>query len=95
MRSYYKRLGFGRKTGIELPDESPGLLNFKYETEIFNAGFGQGITTTPIQNVQAMTALTNNGIVLKPFLVSKIVNPETKEVETEKTKQQAEEKVAS
>lgn len=95
MRSYYKRLGFGRKTGIELPDESPGLLNFKYETEIFNAGFGQGITTTPIQNVQAMTALTNNGIVLKPFLVSKIINPETKEVETEKTKQQAEEKIAS
>ncbi len=80
LRSYYKRLGFGKKTGIELPNEATGELDFKYETEIFNAGFGQGITTTPIQNIQALTSLTNKGVMLKPYLVEKIVDPGTNEV---------------
>ncbi len=80
LRQYFKRLGFGKKTGINLPNEDAGDLNFKYETEIYNAGFGQGITTTPIQNVQALTSLTNDGILLKPYIVSKIVNPDNNEV---------------
>lgn len=80
LRQYFKRLGFGKKTGINLPNEETGNLNFKYETEIYNAGFGQGITTTPIQNVQALTSLTNDGILLKPYIVSKIVNPDNNEV---------------
>ena len=80
LRSYYKKLGFGRKTGITLPNEQTGKLNFQYETEILNATFGQGITTTPIQNVKALTPLTNDGILLKPYIVSKIVDSETKEV---------------
>lgn len=80
LKSYYKKLGFGKKTGIELPNESTGKISFKYETEIFNAGFGQGITTTPIQNIQALTSLTNNGVMLRPYLVSKIVDSETGEV---------------
>lgn len=80
LRQYYRRLGFGKKTGITLPNESAGQLSFKYETEIFNAGFGQGITTTPMQNVQAMTPLTNDGMLLKPYIVEKIVDPDTKEV---------------
>lgn len=87
LRQYYKLLGFGKKTGIELPNESTGVVNFKYETEILNAGFGQGITTTPIQNIQAMTALTNDGMILQPYIVEKIVDPETGEVilENERT----------
>ena len=80
LRQYYKKLGFGKKTGITLPNESAGKINFKYETEIYNAGFGQGITTTPLQNVQAMTPLTNDGMLLKPYIVEKIVDPDTKEV---------------
>ena len=80
LRQYYRKLGFGKKTGITLPNESPGKLGFKYETEIFNAGFGQGITTTPLQNVQAMTPLTNDGMLLKPYIVEKIVDPSTNEV---------------
>lgn len=80
LRSYFKKLGFGKKTGIELPNENPGELDFKYETEIFNAGFGQGITTTPIQNIQALTSLTNGGVMLKPYLVEKIVDPTTEEI---------------
>lgn len=80
LREYYRMLGFGRKTGIELPNESKGKLDFKYETEIYNAGFGQGITTTPIQNVKALTPLTNDGMLLEPYLVQKIVDSETGEV---------------
>ncbi len=80
LRSYFKKLGFSKKTGIELPNEDTGKVSFKYETEIFNAGFGQGITTTPIQNIQALTSLTNNGVMLKPYIISKIVDPKTKEV---------------
>ena len=80
LREYFKKLGFGRKTGITLPNEETGKLDFKYETEIYNAGFGQGITTTPIQNVKALTSLTNDGMLLEPYVVSKIVDPATEEV---------------
>ena len=80
LRQYFKKLGFGKKTGIEIPNEVSGKLGFKYETEIYNAGFGQGITTTPIQNAKALTPLTNDGMLLEPYLVSKIVDSETGEV---------------
>ena len=80
LRQYFKKLGFGKTTKVELPNEQPGKIDFKYETEILNAGFGQGITTTPIQHIQAMTSLTNDGILLKPYVIEKIVDPITKEV---------------
>ncbi len=94
LRQYYKLLGFGKKTRIPLPNESSGNLEFKYETEIYNAGFGQGITITPIQMIQAMTSITNDGMLLKPYLVSKIVNPATGEVILENDREEIE-RVAS
>ncbi len=94
LRQYFRKLGFGRRTGIELPNESKGKLEFKYETEIFNAGFGQGITTTPVQNVKALTPLTNDGMLLKPYIVSKIVDSETGEVILENSREEIE-RVAS
>jgi penicillin-binding protein 2B len=75
--SYYEKFGFGSKTGIELPNEYSGKLDFIYASELANAGFGQGITTTPIQNIEALTSLTNGGVVLKPYIISKIVDPNT------------------
>lgn len=80
LRQYFRKLGFGSKTGISLPNEVAGTMNFKYETEIYNAGFGQGITTTPMQNIQALTPLTSDGMLLEPYIVKKIVNPTTDEV---------------
>ena len=77
---YYKKFGFGEKTGIELSNEYSGKVSFTYNSEIASASFGQGITTTPIQNIQALTVLTNGGIVLKPYIISKIVNPNTGEI---------------
>lgn len=78
---YYKKLGFGAKTGIELSKETSGKLNFKYETEVFNAGFGQGIMVTGIQNIKALTSVANDGILLQPYIVDKIVDSEGNIVE--------------
>ena len=78
LKEYFKKWGFGQKTGIELPYELTGTLNEKNNKaiEIANAGFGQGITITPIQMVQALTMIANNGVMLKPYIVSKIVDEE-------------------
>ena len=76
LKDYYKKFGFGKKTGIELPGELGGQINFKYKSELANASFGQGITTTPIQNLQALTFIANNGVMLKPYIVDKIVDSE-------------------
>lgn len=78
--NYYKKLGFGSKTGIELSKETAGKLNFKYETEVFNAGFGQGIMVTSIQNIKALTAVANDGMLLEPYIVDKIVDSNGKVV---------------
>lgn len=80
LRDYLLKMGFGKVTGIELPREVPGKINFKYKIEVANAAFGQGITITPIQMIQALTAIANEGMMLKPYLVDKIVNPDTNEI---------------
>lgn len=79
--AYYEKLGFGSQTGITLPRELTGNLDFWYEVEVVNAGFGQGITTTPIQNLQALTSIANDGVMLMPHIVEKIVDPSTGVVE--------------
>lgn len=74
LKSYFNKMGFGTKTGIELPNEVSGKISFNYETEYYNAGFGQGITTTPIQNIKALTSIANDGMLLQPYYVDKIVD---------------------
>lgn len=74
LKNYYFDLGFGKTTGIELSNEAAGSLNFKYPVELANASFGQGLSVTPIQILQAMTFLTNDGTVIKPYIVKKIVD---------------------
>ena len=63
-----------------MPGELSGNLSFLYPVEVANAGFGQGITITPIQMIQGMTAISNNGIMLKPYIIDKIVNSNTDEI---------------
>ena len=74
LKDFYESLGFGTKTGIELPGEESGVLRLTYTSEIATASFGQGITTTPIQTLQALSILTNDGVMLKPYIVDKIVD---------------------
>ena len=78
LKEFYESLGFGSKTGIELPYEEKGILKMTYKSELATASFGQGITTTPIQNLQALTIFTNDGEMLKPYIVDKIVDQEGK-----------------
>ncbi len=74
LREFYESLGFGDYTNIELPGEEKGVLRLTYESELATASFGQGITTTPIETLQALSILTNDGVMLKPYIVDKIVN---------------------
>ena len=74
LRNFQLKLGFGSKTGIDVPSEAKGKIAYKYETEILNASFGQGILTTPIQYIKALTTIANDGDLLKPYVIDKIVN---------------------
>ena len=94
LAAYYKKLGFGEKTGIELQGEVEGQIKFKYDIEVANASFGQGIRTTPIQHIKALTAISNNGYILNPTIVEKVVDPNTNKVVYEAKKQKGT-KVAS
>ena len=85
---YYKKLGFGQKTNIDLPNEYEGKVNFKYDVEVVNAAFGQGITTTAVQQLKALTLIANNGNILTPYVVSKAVNSKTGEITYEAKKQE-------
>ena len=77
LKECFKKYGFGETTGIELSNESKGNIKFNYTVEYVNAGFGQGISTTAIQQLQALTLISNNGKMLKPHIVSKIVDSNT------------------
>ena len=73
---YYADLGFGKKTGIELANEAIGDIGVIYKSELSNASFGQGISVTPIQMLQALSSMTNDGNIIKPYIVDKIVDSE-------------------
>ncbi len=88
LRDYFAKLGFGRRTDIGLPKEAEGKMTFRYPIEIVTAGFGQGITTTAIQHIQALTAISNNGIMLKPYIIDKIIDPNTDEIILQGSKQE-------
>lgn len=73
---YYDALGFGKKTGIELANEVSGDMEVVYKSELANSSFGQGISVTPIQMLQALSSMTNDGNIIKPYIVDKIVDSE-------------------
>ena len=87
LKDFYNKLGFGKETGITLPNEEIGRISFKYDVEVANASFGQGMSVTPVQMIQAFTSITNEGTILKPYIIKKIVDSETGEVliENERT----------
>ena len=77
MKDCFKKYGFGTSTGIDLSREQSGSLGFKYPVEVANAAFGQGITTTAIQHLKALSMIANDGQELTPHIVKKIVDPNT------------------
>ena len=90
LKECYEKYGFGDITGIELGRELSRDLTFRYPIEVANAGFGQGILTTPIQHLQALTLITNNGKMLKPHIVEKIVDSNTEKTIYTRTKEETE-----
>ena len=78
LKMCYERYGFGSSTGFTLAREEDGNIDFNYQVEVATAGYGQGINTTPIQHIEALTMIANNGEMLKPYVIEKIVDSDTK-----------------
>jgi len=75
-RKYVEKFGFGQKTGIDLSGEEKGNisnLKKKGDVEFATASFGQGIAVTSIQLIAALSAIANDGILLRPYVVEKII----------------------
>lgn len=79
-RKYIKNFKFLKSTNSGLPGEAAGSMQFAQPIEQANTAFGQGITVTPMQLMQAYTAITGNGTMIKPYYIRKIVNPNTGKV---------------
>ncbi|HSJ37189.1 MAG TPA: penicillin-binding protein [Planococcus sp. (in: firmicutes)] len=78
--NYVDAFGFGKKTGIDLPGEAAGKILDEREINKLTLTFGQGSTVTPIQMIQASTAFANEGVMMKPYIIDEIKNPDTGEV---------------
>lgn len=77
---YFDQFGFRQKTGIDLPNEATSKISDRYTVDAATTAFGQASVVTPIQQVQAATAIANGGKMMKPYIIDKIVNPNTGEV---------------
>jgi len=72
---YVNAFGFGTKSGISLPGDGKGIvkgLNKLTEVDNMILGFGQGISTTPIQLIAAFNSVVNDGEFIKPAIVQEI-----------------------
>ncbi len=83
--NYSINTGFGQRTGIDLPGEVSGDITNLYSGRKINyltASFGQGIAVTPIQLINAYSAIANGGKLMKPYIVEKIIKEGGEEVIT-------------
>ncbi len=79
-KKYIQRFGFLKTTNSGLPNELKGRIQFNYPIEQADTSFGQGIEVTPIQMMQGLSAVSNNGKMMKPYFISKITDPNTGKV---------------
>jgi cell division protein FtsI (penicillin-binding protein 3) len=74
---YITRFGFGQKSGIDLPGETAGLLrpvrNWT-RVDTSTVAFGQGVSVTAIQLISALSAIANQGVLMKPYIVRGLVD---------------------
>ena len=83
--NYAINIGFGQRTGIDLPGEVNGDITNLYSGRKINyltASFGQGIAVTPIQLVNAYSAIANGGKLMRPYVVEKIIKEGGEEIIT-------------
>ncbi|MEI4803042.1 penicillin-binding transpeptidase domain-containing protein [Bacillus sp. NPDC077411] len=74
-RQYIHKFGLDEKTGIDLPREGENTILFDKKIQQVTTAFGQGSTVTPIQLVQAATAIANDGKMMKPYVIDQVVDP--------------------
>lgn len=79
-KKYLNKFGFLKSTHSGLANEATGATPFKGALEQANTAFGQGITVTAMQMMQGFTAIANNGKMLKPYFIDKVVDPNTNKV---------------
>ena len=77
--NYFRDFGFGQKTGIDLPAEEKGIFA-KYTKwdglKPSRVPIGQGISVTALQLISAFAAIGNDGVLMRPYIISKIVSNE-------------------
>ena len=76
--NYIKNFGFGATTNVDLQGEEVGIVKERKnwsEIELVTAAFGQGLSATPLQMVNAIAAIANDGELMKPYVVQKIIGP--------------------
>jgi len=74
--TYIRKYGFARPTDIEFLDEQSGKVekfNKWADSELVTHAFGQGISVTPIQMVTAISALANDGVLMEPYIIEKVI----------------------
>ncbi len=80
-----RQFGFGRKTDIDSPGETSGSLS-DYKTwsnmDIGAISFGHGVSVSAIQLITAVSAIANDGILMKPYIVQQIIDRNGLPVET-------------
>lgn len=79
-RNYMNRFKFFTPTNLGFPGEETGSVQFNYPIEQANTAFGQGIEVNAMQMMRALSSIANNGQMLQPRLVSRIVDPKSKKV---------------
>ncbi|ALS00524.1 hypothetical protein ATZ33_03795 [Enterococcus silesiacus] len=84
-QEYLTKFGFGKSTNIGLAGEASGEIQNKTTVDRAMTSYGQGISVTHLQMLQAYTAIANGGKMLKPTIVSKIIsaNGEEKTIQPE------------
>lgn len=79
---FVSKTGINQKTDIDLPGEVKGRIdNLKGFQDIYfaTAAFGQGITATPLAMLNAISAVANKGLMMKPYIIDKMINSENNE----------------
>jgi len=79
LHAWVMKFGFGQKTGIPLPGEDPGLIRKLRHWDTYSTPrvpFGQEMAVTSLQLAMAFSAIANDGLLLKPRLIDRIVDPE-------------------
>jgi cell division protein FtsI (penicillin-binding protein 3) len=73
-----REFGFGQRTRIDCPGESMGSLSHYKRWTVVDTGaiaFGQGVSVTALQLITAVSALANDGLMMQPYIVQAITDP--------------------